>query len=309
MNNMQQLLKSNKLLLKQNEELIKENQLFKKSIDNENHINKVMKFIKIVYGLLNINHLPNDDNIIIYGSLFNNFFSKKSLIDTKLHFFFNRVTTYNISQIIERLNEMDFILNEDYMLLKQQYVNKNEELQIATFWELKVKINELSLDFIFHETDYMEDILFNNQNLILTKSGFTIREYTENDKIYKNKHNSMAIFNIMNNLIHNKVEINKFETNFQVFENKYNIMELLHKQNEYIKNDYVIKRGYKNNDDKDEKCCICYEEHKENDTYLYKLDCTHTLCSGCLYKHTFNITFNNHLKCPLCRQDIKLKTV
>lgn len=278
------------------------------NINNEKNIEKVIKFIKIFYGLTEIGY--NFTNVIIYGSLFENFFAKKKLNNTKLYFFLQYVDEHIIRQILDRLYEMDYIINRNYQEKKSSYINQNFDIVNINLWELKIKItDDLILDFIIHDTNYLYDVLFDSQNLILTKQGFTIKQFTEEDKNKKNKHTSMSMFNIFNNLLNEKVEISKFFNDFESSFEKNKIFDIIEKQNEYIKDNFKIKKGYSINYSLNgETCNICYNEHEhENHSYLYNLKCKHIFCSECLYKSINYEENTNHLKCPICRQKIEMK--
>ncbi len=292
------------------ETLKKENELLrlsmKKDIDNEKNMEKIMKFIKIVYGLSEIGY-NNYTNVIIYGSLFENFFSKKSLTNTKLYFLFEHMDERNIRQIMERLDDLDYIQNSDFQVLQRMFINRNQDMIRINFWNLKIKISDtLELDFAFHDNTYTNKVLFDCQKLVLTKQGFTIRGLTENDRLHKNKHVSMSVLHTFNNLIHNKVEISKTYNDFENLNEKYLLFDTVNQQNEYILKHFEIKKGYSNKSEDNETCSICYREHMEENTCLYNLKCSHVFCSDCLYRHTFSHEQNNHLNCPLCRRSIEL---
>jgi hypothetical protein len=309
------IIEMQKELIKKFEEetrlLRRENELLRlvinKDIDNEKNMEKIMKFIKIVYGLSEIGY-NNYTQVIIYGSLFEHFFAKKSLKETKLYFMFQHMNERNIRQIMERLDDLDYIQNDDFQVLQRMFINRNQDMIRINFWHLKIKItDDLVLDFNFHDNNYTNKILFDCQKLVLTKQGFTIRELTENDKINKNKHVSMSLLHTFNNLIHNKVEISKTYNDFENLNEKYLLFDTINQQNEYILKHFEIKKGYNNNkSSNDETCAICYKEHLEEDACLYNLKCSHVFCSDCLYRHTFSHEQNNHLNCPLCRRAIEL---
>ena len=291
--------------------LRRENELLRlamnKNIDNEKNMEKIMKFIKIVYGLTEIGY-NSYTAVIIYGSLFEHFFAKKSFQDCELSFMFQHMTESNIRQIMERLDEMDYIVNEDFQVLQRMFVNRNQDMLRINYWKLKIKISEdLELDFAFHDNTYTNKVLFDSQKIVLTKQGFTVREFTENDRIYKNKHVSMSLLHSLNNLINNKVEITKTYNDFENLNEKYLVFDAIHQQNEYVLKNFEIKRGYNiNESNDDETCSICYREHMEENICLYNLKCSHVFCSDCLYRHTFSHEQNNHLNCPLCRRAIEL---
>ena len=293
------------------EELKKENELLKKvmnkDIDNEKNMEKIMKFIKILYGLTEIGY-NNYTNVVIYGDLFENFFSRKSLENTKLYFLFEFMNETNIRQIMERLDDMEYIQNSDFAIKQRIFINRNQDMIRINFWSLKIKISDnLELDFRFHDSTYTNKILFDSQKLVLTKQGFNIREFTENDRIKKNKHTSMSLLDTFNNLIHNKVEITKTYNDLDNINEKYLLFDTINEQNQYLSRGYEIKKGYSNNISKNEESCsICYREHQEEDACLYNLKCSHIFCSDCLYRHTFSHEQNNHLNCPLCRGKIEL---
>ena len=291
--------------------LRRENELLRlamnKNIDNEKNMEKIMKFIKIVYGLTEIGY-HSQASVFIYGSLFEHFFSKKSLKGSKLFFLFNHMSERNIRQIMERLDDIDYIDNDDFQVLQRMFINNNHDMVHVNFWSLKIRItDDLVLDFAFHDNTYTNKVFFDCQKLVLTKKGFTIRHFTDNDRVNKNKHASMSLFHTFNNLIHNKVEISKTYNDFENINEKYLLFDTINQQNEYIQKNFEIKKGYTNNYSNDEEtCAICYREHKEENACLYNLKCSHTFCSDCLYRHTFSHEQNNHLNCPLCRGQIKM---
>ena len=289
--------------------LIKQNDLLKSKIiadfDNEEDMELVMKFIKIVYGLTEIGQ--NNCNLLIYGSLFEKFFSKKCLFDGQLNFLFENMEQHMICQIMERLDDIEYIINADYRIVQHAYINNNQEVSCINFWSLLIKMsNEFTLDIVFHDTDYTNTVLFDCQNLVLTKHGFQIRKFTENDIKNKNKHTSMSMLHIMNNLLNNKVEIAKNYNDFHNLNNKYTLFNVIEQQNKFLLSGFEIKKGYTNDLDDEAACGICYREHTEENACLYSLKCSHTFCSECLYRHTFNHDHANHLKCPLCRGEIKM---
>lgn len=296
-------------IIKQLENKSKELELMvQTNINNEKIVEKVIKFIKIFYGLTEIGY--SFTNVIIYGNFFNNFFAKKSLQDTKLYFFLQYLDEHIIRQFLDRLYEMDYIINNNYHNKKTGYINQNFDIISINLWELKIKItDDFILDVTIHDTNYLNDILFNCQNLILSKQGFIIKQLTDTDKEKKNKHTSMAIFDIFNNLLNEKVEISKIFNNFENSYEKSKIFDIIEKQNEYVKNNFKIKKGFSNNYSlNNESCNICYNNNNpENNSYLYNLKCNHIFCSSCLYKSTSYEENTNHLKCPMCRQKIEMK--
>lgn len=289
--------KQNKLIenLKETNKLLEKQIIF--PIDNQYNMEKIMKFIKIIYGLADI--VNYHDDIYIYGSLFESFFAKKSLEQTKLYFLFQYLNEYHFYQFVERLNDIDYVINNDYNTKKRSFICMNQEVFIINYWDLQIQItDDLVINVRLHDNTYSDKILFDCQNIILTKIGFTIRHLLENNKKYV----STTLLSTINNLLHNQVEMTKtFNEHIEQIE----MFKTIEKQNSYLINDFEIKKGFNTNKKEEETCAICYREHKEDgEVFLYELNCKHSFCSQCLFKHMSSIQLNNHNKCPLCRQKI-----
>jgi len=300
---LQDIIKQQDLLI---ENLRKENELLlmaqlEQPINNEYNMTKLVKFIKIIYGLSELAGYTND--ILIYGSLFENFLSKKSLHDTKLCFLFQYLHEIHFHQIIERLHEMDYIINEDYDIKKRCFVCINEEVIIINNWDLKIQLtDDLEINVTFHDNTYTEPVMFDCQNIVLTKGGLTIKSLTEVDIKNKIKYPSLSLLNILSNITENKIELTKTYESVK----KDDLFECIESQNDYIMRDFKIKTGFNNDEEEEQTCAICYREHKEDDeAFLYKLKCSHSFCSGCLNQHMSSTQLNNHNNCPLCRQKIQ----
>ena len=301
---LQEIINQQKILI---ENLKKENELLlvsqmEQPINNEYNMSKLIKFIKIIYGLTELTSYSYD--ILIYGSLLENFLAKKSLHETKLYFLFPHLQELHFKQIIERLHEMDYILNEDYDVKKRCFVCMNEEVIVIHHWDLKIQLtDDLVINITFHDNTYTEQVMFDCQNIVLTKSGLTIKTLTEVDITNKRKYASLSLLNTLSNITENKIELTKIPESTDL---KDTLFECIETQNDYLMRDFEIKTGFKNDEEKEQTCAICYREHKEDgEAFLYKLKCSHSFCSGCLNQHMASTQLNNHNNCPLCRQPIQ----
>ena len=287
--------------LKEENKLLLASQI-EQPINNEYNMTKLVKFIKIIYGLSELAGYLDD--ILIYGSLFENFFSKKSLHDTKLYFMFQRLQESHFKQFIERLHDMDYIINEDYDIKKRCFICLNEEIIMINHWDLRIQLtDDLEINVTFHDNTYTEHLMFDCQNIILTKTGLTIKTLTEVDIKNKRKYPSLSLLNTLSNITENKIELTKIPESVNA---KEDLFECIEKQNDYLMRDFEIKTGFNNDEEKEQTCAICYREHKEDgEAFLYKLKCSHSFCSGCLNQHMASTQLNNHENCPLCRQKIQ----
>ena len=291
-------------IIKEMQEIIeKQKKIIGNQIDNTDNVNKLIKLIKIIYGYAEMAYYL--DEIFIYGSLFEKLFQKKSLENTKLYFLFPKLNEFYFYKFVESLHDMDCVLNDDdYNRKKRSFVSMNNQLLSINHWDLKIQLNDdIIIDVIFHDNTYTENIVFDCQNIVLTKTGFTIKTFTEIDNKNKRKLPSLSLLHNMNNILNN-------QTNISVLPDTHNqikLFETIENQNDLIKEGYNINTGFIVNDEEEETCAICYREHKEdNEAFLYRLKCTHSFCSECLYKHMANHQLNNHNNCPLCRQQIQI---
>lgn len=288
--------------LKSDNELFAEQAFGGFQLSNEHNIEKLIKFIKIMYGFADMSNFTND--IYIYGSLLENLLSKKSLDDTKLYFLFNGLHEHYFNHFIERLHDLEYVINDDYKTKKRCFVSYNEEIIIVNHWDLEILLTEdLIINVTLHDNTYTEKIMFDCQNIVLTKFGLTVKSITENDKHHNRKYPSLSLLSSLNNLMENKISITKVPMDA----NRLELFETIETQNDFIIRGYNIKHGFNHNEKEDETCSICYREHKEDDeTFLYELKCSHTFCSECLYRHMSATDLNNHENCPLCRQRIEI---
>lgn len=290
-NKYEQLEMEKNIIINEKENLEK---LYKNS--NETDVKLIIDFIKFIFSI-NENVMKNENtDIIIYGSFFDNYFSKKNLNNTNLLFYFKNINIEKISSIIEVLNDMNYFTNFNHSI-KKYFLNKNNNLYEINYWDLKLKINNLIINVTFHDTEFFDTTFFNNQKLVLTKNGFSIRK--------DEKHKSISLFNIINELMSNKVSM--VQHNFNINIDKNEIIKILQKQNDLLKQNFSIKNGYKNATCAKNHCCICFEKYEKQNLFLYKLECSHTLCTNCLFKLTYHRTSTStSTKCPLCRENINL---
>jgi len=271
-------------------------------IDNTDNINKLIKLIKIIYGFAEMVYYS--DEIFIYGSLFEKIFQKKSLDNSKLYFLFPTLNEFHFNKFTESLHDMDCVLNEDYNIKKRSFVSINNQLIIINLWDLKIQLNDnLIINITLHDNNYIENIMFDCQNIVLTRSGLTIKKITEMD--YKNNRRmpSLSLLQNINNILNYQVNLSMIPN----INSQLKIFETIEKQNDLIKEGYKINNGFLVNDDEDETCAICYRKHiEDNEVFLYRLKCTHTFCSGCLYK-SVSSNLNHSENCPLCRQHLEIE--
>ena len=261
--------------------------------------------IRRLWGSMSADNQVKEISIPIYGSLLENFFAKKSLEDTKLYFLFQGLDEIHFNQIIERLHELDYILNDDYNVKKRCFISFNQEIYTINHWDLKIQLtDDLVINVTFHDNTYTEKIMFDCQNIVLTKFGLSVKSLTEIDIKNKRKYPSLSLLNTLANITGNRIEITQIPTDI---DDRCNLFEYIETQNDFLMRDFEIKTGFNINDKKEETCAICYREHKEdNEAFLYELRCSHSFCSECLYKHMSCTQLNNHDNCPLCRQKIEV---
>ena len=290
-------------LKKENEKLKREMKKIKKNneIETENyiHFNLIKKYIKIIYGFTDMVHFINEINI--YGSLFENLFRKKSLKNTKLYFYFNNLDLYYIQHFSECLYNLGIVINDDYNIEQRTFINSlNNHI---SYWELVIKITDnCNVTFILHNNTYFDKIIYSNENITLTRTGFTIKTISNYDIKYKLNYKSLSTLDHLTSIIYNKSYMIGYEYPVTVDD----LFEVIEKQNMILKKNYDIIKGYKIDEDEDSYCSICYRKHKEDkNTFLYIIDCNHVFCSNCLYKH-MTTELNNRSNCPMCRKYIEL---
>ena len=97
----------------------------KNNNNNYNTFNKIKKYIKIIYGYIDL--ISYREEIYIYGELLENLFRKKNLNNNKLFFLFKTLNPYYFNQIVQCLHNMDCIINEDYDIEKRMFNNEEGE--------------------------------------------------------------------------------------------------------------------------------------------------------------------------------------
>ena len=297
---------------KEIEELKKELSLLKKEkedrklLEEENYIfmNKVKKLIKIIYGYTNM--IQYYEEIYTYGPLLESLLRHKKLKNKDLYMLIPKLEIRFFLEIVNRLNDMDLITNEDYNINKELIIANKKDIYHINMWKLNIIFeNGMQFRLILHDNTFKEDIMFDCHNLVLTRGGLTIQKFTDNDIKYSSFNSSISLLDSLTSIINNRAGIiNKCKSN-----NMDEIFLNIEKQNELMKDNYIITNGYKVDTKKDVTCSICYREHKEDNSYLYKLNCNHTFCSECLYKHMTTIELNNNEKCPLCRTNIEIQYI
>jgi hypothetical protein len=268
--------------------------------NNRKQILHFKKLLSIIYGYGEMINYIGD--IIVYGKTLENILRHKDLNNTKAYIMFPHLDKKYFFQIVERLSEIDYITNNDYNIEKRLFICRNDEVYNIPYWDLQLNINGLILNIILHNKTYTNEVLFTSDNIILTKNGLSIKHFTNYDKKRKNKYASLSLLDNLGGIINNETSM----INEPIFSTKIDIFSKIEKQNELIKSNYKIIGGFYVNDNIDENCSICYRKHMEDTSYLYKLKCSHTFCSECLYRSMTNEDLNNCDNCPVCRQNIQL---
>lgn len=259
---------------------------------------KIMKYIKILFGYSDM--IYNHSQIYVYGELLENLIRKKNIKNNTLCVFFENLNELYLMQFVENLYNLGDIVNENY-----KYNNKISTINgIMSFYQLKIKLDTNFHIYInLHNECFKDDPLFNTQNIVLTKDGLTIREFTNFERKKNYKYKSLGLLDNLIGNIYNKTSVNYFSNQFSVDE----LFDHLDCQNELIKKGFDIEQGYKIDKKPDSFCGICLLKHLEdNNVFLYELQCNHSFCSGCLEK-SMNTDLNNRYNCPVCRQNITVK--
>jgi tetrahydromethanopterin S-methyltransferase subunit G len=259
---------------------------------------KIMKYIKILYGYSDM--IYNQNQIYIYGELLENLIRKKNIKNNTLNIFFENLSELYLIQFVENLYNLGDIVNENY-----KCNNKISTINgVMSFFQLKIKLDPNYHIYVnIHNECFKDDPLFNTQNIVLTKDGLTIKQFT-NFELKKNyKYKSLGLLDNLVGNIYNKTSINYFSNQFSIDE----LFDHLDSQNELIKKGFDIEKGYIIDKNPNSYCGICLLKHlEENNVFLYELECSHSFCSECLEK-SMNTDLNNRYNCPVCRQNITVK--
>ncbi len=298
----QKILEQQKIIntLKKDNQMLMESNI-DTSVNNTIIIKELSKLLRIVYGLSDIiNYQYND--VVVYGQMLENILTNKSLYKNTLRVFIKKFNEVNFLTMCERLNDYYTIKNTDYNIKKVHNVIFNQELIIIDYWRLKIVLfDDFEITIELHNKTYMEELLFNSQNLVLHRLyGLGVREITKDDVENKINNPSLSLLGILSGFINNKVNI--LNKNISHTDN-INLIKYMTKQNDYIKEGYEVESGFINNECKDEHCGICYREHREEESFLYNLSCSHTFCSECIFKTITTDSVNSN-NCPLCRRRI-----
>lgn len=256
---------------------------------------EIIKFIYKVNESLNVKSVYN------YGSFIENFLSNTEMEDSTLYFYLQ--TEHDILNEIKLLNKK---LNLNININKKIYYRKNsfeKRIMEIPYWTFTTTFKcGNTINFFLHSHDYMNDVRTDSQNIIMHKWGFMVREHF--DKIDN-------ILEITNNLKNNIIRLISKENifhfnectipNFFAIDND-EIFKYLKIQKEYEMRGFEVINGFKSTN---EDCCICYEKPEEK---VLVLKCNHCLCGSCM-ENLHKSDMPNRYKCPLCREDITLKTI
>jgi hypothetical protein len=200
---------------------------------------KIMKYIKILYGYSDM--IYNQNQIYIYGELLENLIRKKNIKNNTLNIFFENLSELYLIQFVENLYNLGDIVNENY-----KCNNKISTINgVMSFFQLKIKLDPNYHIYVnIHNECFKDDPLFNTQNIVLTKDGLTIKQFSI-DELFDH-------LDSQNELIKKGFDIEK---------------------------GYIID---KNPNSYCGICLLKHLE--ENNVFLYELECSHSFCSECLEK-------------------------
>jgi hypothetical protein len=297
MNNLDELNNELNSTLTQVEKKLK-NSIIKIDIQKKMY-NKIMKYINILFSYSDM--ISNYNQIFVYGELLENLIRKKNIKNKTLCIFFQNLQENYLLHFIDNLYNSAEIVNENY-----KSSNRIPTMYgYMSFFQLKIKLDtNYHIYMNLHNECFKDFPLFNTNNITLTKDGLTIREFT-NFELKKNyKYKSLGLLDNLIDNIYNKTHMNYFSNQLCIDE----LFDHLDKQNELIKKGFNIEQGYKIDKNPESFCGVCRLKHLEDDnTFLYELECSHSFCSVCLEK-LMNTDLNHCYDCPLCRQEITIKT-
>jgi hypothetical protein len=269
------------------------NKFKKNNVDNFKKMNDLMNFILNVFNLTDIFNIE----VNIYGELLKSFLLKKDINNKTLNFLI--VSDFiHIQKILSNLN-LNFDISLDHKINKKIIKIINSEEYCYDIWNFKLKIEENNYDIIFHNGCSINRVVFDIDTICLSKNGFIMKQiHSDEDQKMKNNYIGFNYLKLFNNLLHNKVEFIKKFSNLNDYEQNKYIFEMVHS---YKDNESEIINGFVT--DKKNNCSICYNNNEENNTTIFKLECSHFFCADCIFKH-----FQNHYNrgCPVCRQDMNM---
>jgi len=292
------------LLLK----LISSNVEAKKS--NEKDVTLLISFIRRVFEFIDI-ICPNFQ-AYVYGKFLENIVKTKELNNEKLYFLIPNIPEDLMNRVINCIYLSYNHSGSSNQVHKQTYYNSpvinhtTDTMYIINYWEFNTKLSDIfSIDIIFHDGTYLEDILFDCNNLVMDKYGIHLKKITQKDKLNGNiKYPSLSILKILDNISRNQVEFTIHQSSLKCH-NYLDSLSLLNKQSQFVMEGKNVLNGFKINDKKEIHCSICYREHlEEENVILYELDCHHNFCFECIDKHMNSVNLSHRFDCPLCRQPI-----
>lgn len=263
--------------------------------NNSKYMGKIIKFFGEIFGLLEM--FDYDDECFIYGSLLTSFMAKKDIMGKNINIFIPNLKEEHFVKILDRLYERDYINHQDY----QDYVITtmviDKEVIYIKCWTNIINILDKTFEITFHDTAYLNDLMFDIDNIILTQHGIKTIIKTDLDIKKKNNYMGISLLSTMNNMLDNKVESCKIIEDLDSIDAKFYIFQKYEKEKELKKDGYEIIFGFST---KEDKCPICFDDKE-----LINLKCSHSFCYDCLKSHSFNISYNND-SCPLCRGNLKI---
>ena len=251
------------------------------------------EIVQIIYEIEKV----IDKSVYSYGTFVENYIASKSLDGTTLIFFIHDQCIKD--DIVNLRKKLKLEIDNQYSICYRRQMFSNAIIEIP-YWKTSKKFNDITVNFWFHNKDYINEIETDSQNIIMHKWGFQIR-----DK-YKHIDNIIEIFE---NLKSHKINLINKEDLFHFgeimipksFEFEYQqIFKYLNNQLHYEKRGYECINGYSKSS---EKCCVCFED----ETRVLVSECNHSICNECVVG-LFNSNMPNRFKCPLCRASILFKT-
>lgn len=263
--------------------------------DNSKYMTKIIKFFTEVFGLLEMVDYNNE--CYIYGSLLTSFLSKKDISDKFINILIPHLSEKYFVKILDRLYERDYINTQEYKEHVITITVIDKEVIYIKCWPINIKILDKEFKVTFHDTEYLEILMFDIENIVLTQSGIKTITQTELDMKKKNIYPGSSILSTLNNMLSNKVESCRNVEEMDSIDAKFYIFQKYEKEQKYKENGYEIISGFST---KEDKCPICMDKKE-----LINLKCSHSFCYNCLKSHSLNIEYNND-SCPLCRGELKV---
>jgi len=285
------------------------NLLSKKVESNEYEINLFISFIRKVFEYVDI--LCPEINTYVYGKFLENIITLKPIGKEKVYFLLPYIQQKIMRQLINCIY-LSYNRTGSSNEVKQQIYYKtpsfnhnDDDISVINYYEFNLMLSsKLSFNVIIHDGTYLEDVLFDCDNLVMDKYGIHTKKITSKDNYNSNfKYPSLSLLKIIDNFGRNQAELSIHVSELN-YTNHIETLSILNKQSEKIKDGKNILGGFKISNKKDVSCSICYREHLEEDAILYELVCNHVFCFDCIDKHMNSINLSHHLDCPLCRQNI-----